>query len=225
MAFRETIRCAAWVLAVAFLCRDLAAMEWEEKRVELNAEAGQMSAVAIFSFRNDRPEVVQIVSVQSSCDCLSVMTSQEKIGLGQRGEIRVRLDLKGLAGRQEKTVSVTTDEAGAKPTVLTLVVNLPEPVKIAPRFVYWRIGEAVSDKEIELSFSKDSGGVLEELACADSSFAVRGEPTTDPLRFRLVLRPASTERLVQTPVRVVVKMKDRRNVFVVYAAVINSPIK
>jgi hypothetical protein len=150
---------------------------------------------------------------------LSAVPSQERIGPGQKAEIRVTLDLKGLAGRQEKIVTVTTDEAGAKPTILTLVVNLPEPVKIAPRFVYWRVGEAASDKEVQLSFSRDTEGVVEELACADSSFAVRIEPSADPLSFRLMLRPVSTERLVQAPVRVVVRVKDRRQVFVVYAAV------
>lgn len=78
-----------------------------------------------FPFRNDGDRAVTLVSVDTSCRCLSVDIPRKIYAPGETGDLRVAFAVGGGTGLLEKSVTVTTDEARAEPVRLVLRVTVP----------------------------------------------------------------------------------------------------
>jgi hypothetical protein len=103
---------------------------------ELRVTPGQEKTVAEFAFRYSGTQPLHFASLPPTCDGLSTAVSKESFAPGQTGTVRVEFTVSGRSGRQEKSVSVTTDDPADQPVTLWLVVDTPEPVALArlPRF-------------------------------------------------------------------------------------------
>ncbi len=171
-----------------------------------------------FPFRNTGAQPVRVVRIQPSCDCLAASAEPESVAPGGAGKIAVTFTLGGRSGRQEKSVNVFFADEPERPVELRLVVDIPEPVAIAPRFVFWRVGEAPEAKVFAITLA-DAADQLGEIGCAEAGFAVRLEPTLDPRRWRAVVQPVDTARPRQAVVRLTASVGGQRRVFVLHAAV------
>lgn len=210
----------SWLLVLALGCpHDLcAAVEWPKTRETVQVVAGQPSVEFSFAFRNTGPESVRIVRVQPNCDCVSATAVPEVVSPGDTGKIAVTFAIGGRSGRQEKIVRVFFADEPEKPVELKLVVDIPEPVAITPRFVFWRVGEAAGEKALDITVA-DSADKLSEVSCADEGFAVRLEATPDAHSWRVLVRPVDTARLRQAVLRLSTVVAGQPRVFVLHVAV------
>lgn len=210
-----------FILLLVVVAASAQALTWESSVHEVTAGETQKSMTAAFRFRNAGSKPVRITSLMPSCDCLSANTkpANEAIAPGESGELRVEFALGGRAGRQEKTITVTTDDAPDTPTVLRLIVDIPEPVAISPRFVFWRVGEPAAEKTIEITLADPEKAKPGEVLCPEAAFNVRLEPGSSPNKFRLLIRPAGTAKPVQAPIRLSATVDGQQRVYVLYAAV------
>ena len=78
--------------------------------------------------------------LRPSCDCLTAAASKEAFAPGGRGAVRVEFTVGGRSGRQEKYVTVTTDDPAEKPVSLLVVVEISEPVAMQPQQLLWEKG-------------------------------------------------------------------------------------
>ncbi|OHE89411.1 MAG: hypothetical protein A3G75_08620 [Verrucomicrobia bacterium RIFCSPLOWO2_12_FULL_64_8] len=196
-----------------------AALEWKTTDVRLKAEIGQESVVVVFPFRNAGEKPVRIVSVAPSCDCVAAKPEKEVYAPGESGEIRAEVDLTGRVGPQAKFITVTTDEA-ARPTVkLALVVDVPEPLVITPRFLLWREGESPEGKSVEIKVTEPSKVALKEFQSNNPFFEVRMERGSESGHFLLRVKPKETKTGEEAVIRLNVAVVGKLQVFVVYAAV------
>lgn len=195
-----------------------AAAEWSETCATVQAVTGQPTTERLFRFRNTGPQSVRIVRVQPNCDCVSAVAEQDEIAPGGAGKIAVTFALGGRSGRQEKVVRVFFADQPEKPVELTLVVDIPEPVAIVPRFVFWRLDDAAAEKAFDITLA-DPADKLTGVSCPGADMAVRLEPTADPHRWRVQVRPSDTARLRQAVVRLSAMVAGQPRVFVLHAAV------
>jgi hypothetical protein len=98
---------------------------WEKTSVHVAATPEQRTVTVEFPFRNGRGAAVTILSLETSCRCLSATSRQMTYAAGEKGMIEVALAIGHQQGALEKSVTVTTDAPDTGPTELTLTVDVP----------------------------------------------------------------------------------------------------
>jgi hypothetical protein len=79
---------------------------------------------------------LHFASLPPTCDGLSAAVRKESFAPGQTGTVRVEFTVGGRSGRQEKSVSVTTDDPADQPVTVWLVVDIPEPGAMDPTALF-----------------------------------------------------------------------------------------
>ncbi len=210
-----------WVAALAALlgvdCA--AAVAWSGTAAELRVAPGQDKTFAEFAFRNDGAGNVRFLSLRPSCDCLTARASKEVFAPGESGTVRVEFTVGGRQGRQEKFVTVTTDDPAEKPVSLLVVVEIPEAVALQPRQLYWEKSAVAAEKAVAVVLTEAGKDSRVEAQCADERFTVAVEPATGVGAYRLRVRPITTAELAQATVRVTVWIDGHPQVSVVVVGV------
>lgn len=212
---------ARWVWAALTLfgvCSLQAAVEWDNTSAIVYAAPMQEVANVVFYLRNTGAQAVSIARVRPNCDCVSATAMRNEVAPGETGNIAVRFALGGRIGRQEKTVAVVLVDETERQVELRLIVEIPEPVAVTPRFVYWRVGEAAEFKVVTIALADDSAR-LGAITCADERFAVRLVSTSDARRWHALVKPIDTTSVRQAVVRLTAVVAGQQRVVVLYAAV------
>jgi hypothetical protein len=127
-----------------------AALDWESRTLLLEPPVGAAEVEGVFVFTNRGPAAVRVTDVQSSCGCTVLALDKDTYLPGERGRIRAVFHVEDREGWQSVTVSVATDEPGAKPYELALGLEIDVPIVISPRRLTWRLGDEASPKLIRL---------------------------------------------------------------------------
>lgn len=196
----------------------LAALEWKTTDLQLKTEVGQEQAVAVFPFRNQGDQPVRIVSVDPSCRCMAAEPGKEVYAPGETGEISVEVALTGYVGRLRRSIAVETDDAASRFVELTLTVDIPEPVVINPRFLFWRVGDRPEQRSLEIVVAEPKTTAFGEIECNNPLFHVQLQPELAG-RYRLAVQPADVRQTAEAIIRLNVTIGGRPQVYVVYVAV------
>ena len=98
-----------------------------------------------FVVRNDGAKLFTVVSAKASCACLSAEYATEAVAPEESLPVVVRMDLKGMEGAVEKTVTLTKD-AGL-PVVLTMKGEVKVRVGLKPRDVAFGVVNCAAQLE------------------------------------------------------------------------------
>jgi hypothetical protein len=64
----------------------------------------------IFVITNEGTEVLKINDVKASCGCTAVVAGKKELKPGESTDIKVSFDSKGKSGKQNKTITVSTND-------------------------------------------------------------------------------------------------------------------
>ena len=140
----------------------LADLEWQTQRINYTASIADDKAEVAFRFTNTGDLPVTIESVRTSCGCTTAKLDKHIYQPGETGEVTAVFAFGDRTGAQHKRITVKSsepapgsspgsnsaegDSSESEPVVhedyLYLKVTIPEPVKVRPRIVYRRPGEA-----------------------------------------------------------------------------------
>jgi hypothetical protein len=119
---------ACGLLAVALACATPAAsageLAWERTRIDAAAKPGQRVVNFEFRFENKGNGPVVMLSAEASCRCVAVNVPLKAYGPGERGVLRAAFSVGIDRGAREQSITVTTNEAKAKPVELILRVTV-----------------------------------------------------------------------------------------------------
>lgn len=106
-------------------------------------------------------------------------------------------------GRQNRTITVTTDAAGQK-FVHTLImrVDIPELVSCSPQLVTWPIGGPLTERTVDISIAPSITAARVSLNSVEPSQVEARLERRSATSYRLRLRPKSTGK----PATFVVKL-------------------
>lgn len=126
-----------------------AGLEFKETVKELHAPADAKTVFSDFSFTNTSDKPVTIREFSSTCSCMSVKISDNKLRYapGESGVVRAEFDMGNFSGEVDKVVALWLDKDPAdKPSVsLTVRVHIPVLVAVEPKTLKWDLngkGEA-----------------------------------------------------------------------------------
>ena len=205
--------CSLWNLANA-----QAALDWPQKTVEAKATADTPVVEIKFPFKNTGSIPVDVTQVESSCGCTTVALEKRHYAPGEGGEIVARYTVADHAGVQKKNVLVATGD-GAEPTELTLVVNIPEILRITPAFVTWKHAEAPKAKIVTLEMMQETP--IKDISVQASNGAVTAalETLVKGRKYQMVVTPSTTNTNLFSTLSIRCQFGDKERVFRSYATV------
>src|SRR5580658_5687205 len=95
---------------------------WDRLNIDVAAQPGQRVVSVSFPFRNSESGPVTLVSIETSCRCLSADVPKMRYGPGEKGAVGVDFTVGNQTGVQDKSVIITTDDVREKPVRLVLRV-------------------------------------------------------------------------------------------------------
>ena len=195
-----------------------AGLLWPQKEVEVKVDARTTVAEVRFPFENRGDKSVDVTQVVSSCGCTTVDLDKRHYEPGEGGVIVARYTVAEHTGLQKKSVMVSTNDV-AEPTELTLVVRIPEVLRISPSFVTWKHGEEPTSKQITLEMMQDTP--IKNLDIQSSSSSVKAELETveKGRKYRITITPGQTDQHLFSTITVKTKFGDNERVFRTYATV------
>ena len=180
--------------SLLFAPRVFAQLHWDALEQDQKAKPGDKEAVAQFHFVNSGASAIKIVNVHTSCGCTTAALAKDQFAPGEAGDIQARFAFGSHTGHQEKTIAVTTSDSPNQPTLLRLIVDIPQAVILQPEFVFWKVGEPVDTKKFRVAigegFSANLLGV--ESDNPDIHFVVN--PITPGKELEVSVTPNETKR-------------------------------
>lgn len=167
------------------------ALEWEKPIQTFERSPEDKRVEAVYRFRNTGSATVNIKSVRSSCGCTAANLDRKTYAPGEAGEVTARFVFGSRTGGQRKTISITTDEPGAGPTVLELRVQIAQALEVRPALVFWRTGETPAPKAVQLV----AGGrpvKVRSVLSSSPRISARLETVEPGASYTVIVQPADT---------------------------------
>ena len=197
-----------------------AELTWTQKTVELSTDGKTSVLEARFPFTNGGATSVDIRQVQTSCGCTTVALAQRHFEPGQAGEIVAHYAIGNQVGLQKKMILVSiTGSPGF--TALTLVVHIPELVRVRPNFVTWNHDEPNAEKIITIESADPEALPLTNLTVLSSNnaFTADLEPLLEGNRYEISVTPKTTAKQLFATLTIRCHVGAEEKTFLAYASV------
>ena len=173
-----------------------AQLNWPERTITLQSEAGVEEVVAVFPFTNNGDAPITISDVKTDCGCTTAILTKTTYAPGETGEIRTVFAIGNRIGREVKAIHVSTSDAPDQPVELRLEVTIPPLLTLSPRMVSWaRNGEDVP-QTISLSLAPGSDARIAGIAAEGEGINHSLQQVT-ATEYRLHLTPLDLTRVTK----------------------------
>jgi uncharacterized protein (DUF58 family) len=193
---------AALALLLLPIAHSQAELKWERPVQEFQRSPEDKFVEARFAFKNVGSAPVTIRNTRTSCGCTTARLDKKTYAPGESGEITAKFTFGSRKGYQRKTVTVYTEGKQEPEAVLDMRVDVQPSFTVAPAMVLWRVGEAPADKAIQLSAAGGRKVRVKSVTSSNPRVQARLETSAEGERYRLVVKPVSTERKEAAVLRV-----------------------
>ncbi len=112
-----------------------------------------------------------IAKVKPSCGCTTAPLEKDRLMPGEETMMNVSLKVATSTGQVQKSITITSNDAGSPTTVLYIKANVDRPISVTPRYLYFNDMEAgteavatvkirnSSNQDVTLSDIKADNGV------------------------------------------------------------------
>jgi len=171
-----------------------AELEWETDHVSINAEMGQDKVVAKYPFTVLGEQAVKISQVRASCGCTATKLDKDTYEPGESSEIEAVFTIGNRQGKQVKKIFVHLNDATSPTYTLTLEVDIPELLKIEPRFVYWGVNDELESKIIKLSVPHEEKVLVRQVRCMNNQIKVDLKTIEDGKEYEVIITPMDLKK-------------------------------
>jgi hypothetical protein len=212
---------SAW-LAAFFLvftgASGMAQLSWTDKKLELTSDSTAPTLEGRFHFVNSGAKPVDIIRVTTSCGCTSANLGQRHFEPGKGGDIVITYTRGSRTGTQTNLIAVQTGDP--QPIMLTLVVHIPEVVRLDPAFVTWTHNEAKTPKTIRLKLVVPGKITALDVQSSDPAIDAEAWVAVPGQEYRLVVSPRDVRHFLRAVLTITCELdgKDKKT-FTSYATV------
>jgi hypothetical protein len=128
-----------------------AELKWDHPIQQFHRVPEDKEILAHYTFKNVGTTPITIKTLRSSCGCTTAHLDKKTYAPDESGEVIVRFVFGDRKGWYRKGVAVTTDEKSAEPQTLGLIIEIRDPVTLAPALVFWKTGEPVAAKSVQFN--------------------------------------------------------------------------
>jgi hypothetical protein len=169
-----------------------AGLTWTNTEVKPEVKATDETVTGEFVFKNETTKSITIKETKSSCGCTTAKLEKMTYAPGESGKITALFDIGGRTGPQQKTITVVTDEADAKPTVLALSVDIPDPVQTSAALLTWKKGEKPGEQIFTVKAADGFKVNVTDIRTSNTSFTAKLESGKEGSTYNISVTPAQT---------------------------------
>lgn len=140
--------CILWLITVVcFLLCPMAQAEltWEKKVIRLDVHPLQVEGRAAFRFNNAGTNTVDLLTVRTTCGCMSASASTNQVAPNESGTIDVLFNYRDKIGPQRKAVAIRTSDS--KPIFLYVEANIKPAYRLSVKRLDWSLASVASCDE------------------------------------------------------------------------------
>ena len=182
------------VVLAGFSLQARAGLEFAAERLVLDTAPDAELADADFAFTNKGPDSVKITNVMSSCQCLSAEAPEGEIKPGAEGKVHSVFKVGAFSGTVEKQLVVRYEEAGrVLDKVLTVVVKVPELIRVEPTTLKWIVGGEAKEQTFRVLMLAEEPIHLMTVKCSRPEFDFTVEKVKDGREYLVKVKPTKLE--------------------------------
>ena len=171
-----------------------AELVWEKTKLEHKATLSEKLVDFTFKFKNNSSTSVTISKLLSSCGCTTVELEKKNFSAHSSGSITAQMNLKGIKGLKSSTIKVYLNDDKSPTHTLTVKVDVPSPIQIAPTFINWRKSDERKSKAVTIKIHSEFKAKLTKLDHKNQAFKTSLKANEDGSQT-LSITPPSRELL------------------------------
>ena len=185
-------------LFAALAATATAQLVFKTDTVKTTAKAGDATVETRFPFTNRGQDVVNITELGSTCGCTVPELKTRRYAPGESGEITTRFTIGNRTGKQTSHITVKTD---AGPHLLTLEIDIPPRINIAPRLLVFT-AQTAGPQQIKIDYLEDSPVTLLEVSSSPPGLSLSHDATKPGEAYTLTVRPPDEDPQPRYTVRI-----------------------
>ena len=178
-----------------------AGLKWDRPVQEFHCVPEDGFVETKFTFTNPGPNPLRIRKIQSSCGCTTARLAKRDFAPGEAGELVAKFTFGGRRGPQRKTILVSTDDGTE--VILDLRVWIHDPLPIKPALVFWKVGDPLEPKSVELTASEGQKIGITSVSSTNPAITASVETIAPGSKYRLQVRPSSTAQKESAQIKIV----------------------
>jgi|ERR1051326_8542374 hypothetical protein len=194
-------------------------LTWENAEQNVTTRPGQESVSVVYAFRNATDHAVHIMNIEAGCTCTTATVAKNEFAAGERGEMTVKFMLGERVGRQERVITVITDDPVAPLSAVKLNVEIPELATVRPRVLFWQTGAKPETKVVEITLAYPENSRLETPKDAEPGFVAKLQSTNRAGVYRLEVTPKNTTETIHAAIHIAATVQGTTQTLAVFAAV------
>ena len=189
---RAILRIVLVLAGIALHAR--AGLEFATERLVLDTAPDAELADADFTFTNKGPDSVKITNVMSSCQCLTAEAPEGEIKPGAQGKVHSVFKVGAFSGTVEKQLVVRYEEDGrVLDKVLTVVVKVPELIRIEPTTLKWGVGGEAKEQTFRVLMLAEAPINLMTVSCSRKEFDFTVEKVKEGREYLVKVKPTKMD--------------------------------
>ena len=170
-----------------------AELTWKNTTAKVDVEATDETATGEFVFQNNTSKAITITYTTTSCGCTTAKLDKKTYAPGESGKIVAHFEIGGRVGAQMKTITVTTNDALQKPTVLELAVDIADPLEDMQPILIWK-SDAENREQLFTVRAKAGFKIhVTDIRCSTGLFTARLDSAKDGEVYQVAVRPLKTD--------------------------------
>ena len=137
-----------WVYIILLPSLLSAELSWDTQIVSLDIHSLQTSAVAEFHCTNTGSNTVEVISVKTTCACLTAVAETNQISPDSQSKITATFDLKDRVGPQRKSIAVRDSANPSQPVFLYVEANIPESYVLSVSRLNWSLNSGNPEPQV-----------------------------------------------------------------------------
>lgn len=195
------MRCLLGLGFLVLAGQGFAELVWEHTVAEARPGPEDKRMKAEFVFTNTGDQPVKIRSVSTSCGCTTAIMEKKEYAPGEKGKVEATFAFGNRKGLQQKTIIVSTEKPDGRNYVLQLRADIPDSVKVSKEKLTWQVGDPLEPQTFEIDVLDPGKTEIKGLVVRDKTFEATLEPIDPPKKYRVKVRPLTTEARARSFIR------------------------
>ena len=123
---QQIITIKANVVAEGNKLADMPVLDFSETQYDFGTIEEGKVVEHTFKFQNSGKATLNISDIKTSCGCTAALVSNDKIGPGEVGTLKVELDTKNRKGKMSRTITITSNDPKEPTKILTVLADIQQ---------------------------------------------------------------------------------------------------
>ncbi|OAM91698.1 DUF1573 domain-containing protein [Termitidicoccus mucosus] len=171
-----------------------AGLEWKHKELSIEVSSRQSEVEVSFPFKVTGTVPVGIISMDTSCSCMTPSHIVGEHKPGAEGVLKVRYAVGNNKGTSMEKITVHSTDPDAPKTELRLIVYATLTYRIEPKYAFWTPGAPAEAKDLYFLDVATKGLKPLTVYSTSTNFSASIIPQDTAHRYVIRIQPVSTEK-------------------------------